>query len=522
MRIDGPALRRPVLLWTPDPIRRRWESPMKFEDYAEQDATGLAALAAAGEVTPGELLDAAIARAETVNPALNAIVHRFDQRARDRVDTGLPDGPFRGVPFLLKDLTAAIAGEPLTGGSHFDADYRPDYDHAMVERFLAAGLVPFAKTNCPEWGLAPVTEPRLFGPCRNPWNPSLTPGGSSGGSAAAVAAGVVPAAHANDGGGSIRIPASCCGLVGLKPSRGRTPAGPVRRDAWWGASIDHVVTRTVRDTAAFLDAVRGPDAGAPYAAPPPPRPYRELLQHDPAPLRIALCAEPLLSRAVDPACRSAAEQAAQLFADAGHHVESFTPPLPREAFLHAYMVLLAANVRAEAELGGERRGRRPRRGELEPTTRALSRLGAALTGHEVALAWEHIGMLARRFARALDGYDVLLTPTLSQTPRPLGALDPRGVKRAALGVLNTLPVAKGFLMADALELFAEDVFEFIGYTPPANITGQPSISLPLGEDDGVPVGVLATGRYGEEHVLLGLAAQAERARPWHRRFPAAA
>lgn len=494
---------------------------MDFDEYVGHDASALASMVAAGEATPGELLDAAVRRAEAVNPKLNAIVHRFDERAREWIGAGLPQGPFSGVPFLLKDLTAALAGEPMSSGSRFDADYRPDSDHAMVERFRAAGLVPFAKTNCPEWGLMPVTEPRLFGPCRNPWNTELTPGGSSGGSAAAVAAGIVPAAHANDGGGSIRIPASCCGLVGLKPSRGRTPAGPERRDGWWGASIDHAVTRSVRDSAALLDAVRGLDTGAPYAAPPPPANYREVVDREPGRLRIALCTDPLLSDSVDPECREAAESAAKLFADAGHAVEPFTPPVDRESVLHGYMVLLAASVWAEVRLAGERRGREPRRGELEPTTRGLSRLGAALKGGEVALAWERLGMFSRRFSRALEPYDVFLTPTLSQTPRPIGALDPRGFKRASLAALNALPVAKAFLKLDALALFAEDVFEFIGYTPLANITGQPSISLPLAEtESGVPIGVLATGRYGEEHTLLSLAAQAERMRPWAQRFPA--
>lgn len=494
---------------------------MDFNEYAKYDATGLAELVAAGEVMPGELLDAAVARADAVNPALNAIVHRFEGRAREWIDAGLPEGSFRGVPLLLKDLTAALAGEPISGGSRFDADYRPDYDHAMVDRYRAAGLVPFAKTNCPEWGLMPVTEPRLFGPCRNPWDTALTPGGSSGGSAAAVAAGVVPAAHANDGGGSIRIPASCCGLVGLKPSRGRTPSGPERRDGWWGASIDHVVTRSVRDSAALLDATRGLDVGAPYAAPPPPESYKAAAAREPGQLRIALCTDPLLSENVEPECRAAVESAAKLFEEAGHSVEPFTPPVERDMVLHAYMVLVAASVCAEVKLAAERRGRRPRRNELEPTTRGLKRLGAALRGGEVALAWERLGVFSRRFSRALEPYDVLLTPTLSQTPRPIGALDPRGFKRASLAVLNALPVAKGFLKFDALALFAEDVFEFIGYTPLANITGQPSISLPLAEtESGVPIGVLATGRYGEEHTLLSLAAQAERLRPWTHRFPA--
>lgn len=494
---------------------------MTFNDYVCHDATGLARRVARGDVSPVELLDTAIARAEAVNPTLNAVVHRFDERARRWIEDGLPEGPFRGVPLLLKDLTVALAGEPLSSGSRFGANFRPHFDHVMVERFRAAGLVPFAKTNCPEWGLMPVTEPRLFGACHNPWDTTLTPGGSSGGSAAAVAAGIVPAAHANDGGGSIRIPASCCGLVGLKPSRGRTPAGPERRDGWWGASIDHVVTRSVRDSAALLDAVRGLDIGAPYAAPPPPRPYREAVESDPGRLRIALCTDPLLSAGVDAVCREAAEGAAKLFADAGHVVEPFTPPVERETILHAYMVLLAASVWAEIKLSGERRGRAPRRGELEPATRALSRLGAALTGGEVALAWERLGIFSRRFSRAVQPYDVLLTPTLSQRPRPIGALDPRGFKRVSLTALNTLPLAKAFLLFDALQLFAEDVFEFIGYTPLANITGQPSISLPLAEtSEGVPVGVLATGRYGDEYSLLALAAQAERIRPWAHRFPA--
>ncbi len=496
---------------------------MEFQDYVRCDATALSELVARREIHPEELLDAALSRAQAVNPRMNALVHRFDERARKWIASGLPRGPFHGVPFLLKDLTAALAGEPLTGGSRFDADHRPTYDHAMVRRFRAAGLVPFAKTNCPEWGLAPVTEPRLFGPCRNPWDLTRTPGGSSGGSAAAVAAGIVPAAHANDGGGSIRIPAACCGLVGLKPSRGRTPAGPERRDGWWGASIDHVLSRSVRDTAGLLDVVCGLDTGAPYTAPPAPTPYRRAVEQPPGQLRIAVCAEPLLSRALDPECRAAVENAAKLFEDLGHVVEPYTPPVPRDEFIASYMIMVAASTAGEVLLRTRAHGRRPRRSELEPATRGLARLGGALSGRDVALAWEWLGMFSRRFARALDGYDVLLTPTLSQQPLPLGALEPHGAKRFALGLLNTFPVAKSFLQVDALALLAEDFFEFIGYTPLANITGQPSISLPLARSStGIPLGILANGRYGQEHVLLSLAAQAEQARSWHAAFPALA
>ncbi len=496
---------------------------MKFSDYVQYDALGLAELVRRGEVSAQELLEAALARAEAVNPRINAVVHHYAERARGAISRGLPQGAFTGVPFLVKDLTASVAGEPRSDGSRFTREFRPREDHEIIRRFHAAGLVDFAKTNCPEWGLAPVTEPALFGPAHNPWNPQYTPGGSSGGSAAAVAAGIAPLAHGNDGGGSIRIPASCCGLIGLKPSRGRTPSGPVRRDGWWGASIEHVITRSVRDCAAALDAVTGPDIGAPYSAPPAPESYLKALARAPRPLRIALCTEPLLSSRIDSECLEATRQAAKLLSELGHQIEPFSPVVPRETILHGFMVLVAASTSAETILAAETMGRKPRRGEFEPETRALARLGAALSGRSVALAWERLGQFSRSFSQALAPYDLLLTPTLSIPPPRIGALKTRGLKRFALALLNNLPLAKPFERAGVLDLFAADFFEFIGYTPLANITGQPSISLPLGKSrDDLPLGVLATGRYGEEHLLLALAAQVETASPWLRKIPAGA
>jgi amidase len=317
---------------------------MRADEYIEHDATSLAALVRKGEVTPTELLELAITRIEADNPRVNAVIRRMTEEARAAVAQGLPEGPLRGVPFLLKDLGADWAGVPSTMGSRFFADHRPTVDSEIVRRHKAAGLVIVGKTNTPEVGLMGVTEPELHGPTRNPYDADRTPGGSSGGSAAAVASRMVPAAHGGDGGGSIRIPASACGLVGLKPSRGRTPCGPDPSGRWAGYVVHHALTRSVRDSALLLDVTAGPEAGNPWHAPMPERPFVEEVARDPGRLRIAFTLEPLLRGTLHPEHRAAVERTAERLAALGHDVEPARPELDRDGLADAYMSTVAASV----------------------------------------------------------------------------------------------------------------------------------------------------------------------------------
>lgn len=490
-----------------------------FKEYAHYDATGLAELVARREVTPAELLEAAIARAEQVNPKINAIVRPLYERARARIGQLLV-GPFAGVPFLIKDLLADLAGEPTSAASRYFENYRPARDYELVRRYQAAGLVIFGKTNTPELGVTPYTEPRLFGPARNPWNLERTPGGSSGGSAAAVAAGIVPMAHGNDGGGSIRIPASCCGLVGLKPTRGRIPTGPLRGDLWHGWVCDHVLTRSVRDCAAALDATAGPDAGAPHFAPPPPQPFLETMRRPPRKLRIAYTARPLVGTQMHAECVAGLEASVALLRDLGHEVTEAAPPVPREAFIVAFGRLVAGETAADLAAGAALVGHRVRAADIEPATRALVRIGRAVNAEEVGLALRTLAQITRDIGRWFESYDALLTPTLGRPPFPIGELQPRGLDALKIWLTNHLPI--GGLAKSAREMlaFAARTFDWIPNTAVFNVTGQPSISLPLHwSADGLPVGMMLTARFAEDALLLQLAAQLEQARPWQDRRP---
>src|SRR5438876_2055569 len=330
---------------------------MKAEEFESFDGLGLAGLVRRGDVSPAELLDVAISRVEARNPELNAVVTRLYDQARAAIAAGLADGPFTGVPYLLKDLGAHYAGAVTSFGSALFKDFMVNHDSEITARLRRAGLVIFGKTNTPELGLTASTEPRLFGPTRNPWNLNHSAGGSSGGSAAAVAAGMVPMAHATDGGGSIRIPASCCGLFGLKPTRARNPMGPDAGEGWGGASVGHAVTRSVRDSAALLDATSGPDAGDPYWAPPPARPFLAEVGLDPGSLRIALTTSAFNGHAVHPECVAAARAAATLCETLGHAVEDARPEINAEALGGAVRIVVAANVRAALEAAATALGR---------------------------------------------------------------------------------------------------------------------------------------------------------------------
>ena len=470
------------------------------DELAHLDATALAALVATGDVAPIELVDGAIARIEKLNPALNAVIVELFDRARDEAQDTLPDGPFRGVPFLVKDLLCELEGTPYAEGSRLSSDYVSTSTQELARRYVQAGFVVCGKTNAPEFGILPTTEPRRFGASKNPWDPTRTTGGSSGGSAAAVAAGMVPVAHGNDGGGSIRIPASCCGLFGLKPTRARNSLAPAYGDAYGGLICEHVLTRTVRDSAAVLDATHGPVPGDPYCAPPLRGPsFLAATAADPEPLRIGVVTASPTGVVVDPQCVAAVEHAARLCADLGHHVEAAAVPLDADAFIEHFVNVWAAGNAWVLSSWEGRVGRAATPDDLEPLTWALCELGRAIDAGRYLASVEVLQHETRGVAAAFESLDVVLTPTLAELPVELGSFDaPEGEPMLAL------------LRAAA----------FTPFTPLLNVTGQPAASIPLWTStDGLPVGVQAIGRFGDEETLFALAAQLERAAPWAQRRP---
>lgn len=492
-----------------------------FSEYANYDALGLAKLVANKEVTANELLDEALLRVEQLNPQINAIIHQFHDKARAAIKAGLPNGPFKGVPFMLKDLLAAYAGEPMTSGSRFFKDYVPPHDSELVRRYKQAGLVIFAKTNTPEFGVTPITDPELLGSARNPWNTDHTPGGSSGGSAAAVAARIIPAANGGDGGGSIRLPASCCGLVGLKPTRGRIPTGPVFGDLWFGLTSEHVLTRTVRDSAAFLDATAGEDPGPANVAPPPVRDFLQETGEAPGKLRIAFTTDPLLARQAHPENIKGIENTVKLLQDLGHEVTEATPKVDREDFIFHFGILVAADTAAIITAGEQQVGRKPRKSDFEAGTWALRRLGQAFSAEDVSRAVLRMHEMGRRIGHFMQDYDVWLTPSMGCPPLPVGGLKPKGMDALSLKLVNNLPISKLATRRELMLQTATPTFDWMSTTPLSNASGQPSMSLPLHETaDGLPLGMLFTGRFGDEATLFRLAAQLEQARPWVDKKPA--
>ncbi|GAA4397186.1 amidase [Fodinibacter luteus] len=490
---------------------------MDVEQYLTLDATGLAALVASGEVSPGELLAVARERRDAVDHALNAVVVPLTRPADDRAADPALSGPFTGVPFLLKDLAQEYAGYPTSSGSRALA-HDVAAEHALVtQRFLRAGLVVFGKTNVPEFGAKGVTEPVLFGPARNPWNLAHTPGGSSGGAGAAVAAGIVPAAGANDGGGSIRVPAACNGLVGLKASRGLTPYGPQTGELMMGMVTQGVVTRTVRDSAALLDAIIGPHPDAAYEAVRPPVPFAELIQRPVPAVRVGYSWASAINAHPHPEAVAAVEQAAALLADLGHHVEEVAPPHDDEALARDFLTIWFAQL--YAQVSDARRRLRSPSSSFEADTLAAAELGRAAGVRPLLAAVTNVNAHTRALASFHETYDILLTPTLAQPPLLVGALTPstalqrasRAVARARAG---RLLAASGLLD----EIISENL-SWVPYTQLANLTGRPAISVPLHwTATGLPLGVQLVGRLGADGVLLQLAAQLEEAHPWFHRY----
>ena len=492
-----------------------------FAEYDRYDGLGLAALVRDGQVSAEELLAAALARMVEVEPLIRAITSLMGEQARAQVARGVGHGPFAGVPFLIKDMLSAVEGVPMSSGSVFVKDYVPQYDSEIVVRWRRAGFVAFAKTNAPEFGLVPTTEPTAFGATRNPWNLERTAGGSSGGSGAAVAAGIVPIASASDGGGSIRIPASCNGLVGLKPTRGRTPLGPESTEPWMGNVVDHVVTRSVRDTAAVLDATAGPDPGAPNSPPPPVRPYLEEVGAHPGRLRIAFTRTPLIATHYAPEVVRALEATVVLLESLGHELVEAKPALDGPRFAAAFLKMIAAETAADVEYFTNLFGRKPREDELELATRGLQKVGHALTAVELSHAVRTLRSQGRIVGQFMAGYDAFLTPTLAQPPVRLGTLLPNRSEERRLQSLVALSLARSFIDSGELDQTALKVYEFVDGTPIANVTGAPAISLPLAwSDDGLPLGMMFAANYGDEATLIRLAAQLEEARPWFDKRPA--
>jgi amidase len=471
------------------------------ETYRTMDAVGLGQLVATGDVSAEELLDLALDRLREVNPTVNAVIHTMEAEARRSARAAVPgSSPLAGVPFLLKDLTAWYAGVPTRSGSRFWKDFVPDRDTETVARLRAAGLVIFGKTNTPEFGGAPTTEPQLFGPTRNPWDVRHSAGGSSGGSAAAVAAGIVPAAHATDGGGSIRIPSSCCGVFGFKPSRGRTSAGPVLGEQWAGMSAEHAITRTVRDSAALLDITSGAAPGDPYSLPRPARPFLEEVGHDPRRLRIAASAEVAPGITVDPEALLAFEAGIAACRSLGHEVVEAAPVYEREVTSAAVVRIIAVSYASMIGKRVEALGREPEPDELERVIHRRREVGQATSGVDYLRAVEAIHRAGRDLAAFMTDFDVILRPTVAQPPPPLGYLD---------------------MNATDLDAFLQRLWSYIPYTAVFNATGQPAMSVPLHwTAAGLPMGVQFAGRLGEEGLLFQLAGQLERAAPWSGRRPA--
>jgi len=468
-------------------------------EYRSLDALAIAELVRSGEITASEVLETAIALIEACNPDLNAVVETLYDQAREAAASGLPDGPFSGAPYVLKELVVSLPGARTSFGSKLFANNRPQIESEIVTRYRKAGLVFAGKTNTSEFGLQPVTEPHLFGPTLNPWNRDRSPGGSSGGSAALVATGALPMGHATDGGGSIRIPASCCGLFGMKPTRARITAGPEGGEGLAGFANQHAVTWSVRDSAALLDVTQGPLPGDPYFACPPTESYLEQAGRDPGQLRIAYSTQAPNRTFIDPDCVRATEEAARLCESLGHIVEEAEPDFDVEAVSGGFSTVFQANTAANvARATG---GGLPEEGMVEPMTRAIAERGMAMSAPLYIQSLQTLHRETRRIANFFTRYNVWLTPTLATPPPPIGKYRTDG---------------------DNVDEWLAELMGFIPFTYLFNVTGQPAMSVPLGRSiDGLPVGCHFAGRYGEEGLLYALAGQIERAQPWFQNRPEA-
>jgi amidase len=470
---------------------------MAFREYGNFDAVGLAELVRNKQVRPEELLDEAIARTAKVDPEINAVVVKHYDYAERQIERGLPDGPFTGVPFLLKDLEL-LEGTRTTSGASVYKDNVADHTGTLALRFLKAGVTIFGKSSSPEFGLMPTTEPRLFGPTRNPWNLAHSSGGSSGGAAAAVAARIVPVAHASDGGGSIRIPASASGVFGLKPTRARNPIGPDRGEGWAGFSCGHVVSMSVRDSAAILDAIHGAEPSSPYVAPPPKRPFAEEVGRDPGRLRIAFTDKSPYGETIDPEIAAATREVAALLAGLGHDVEERAPQLAADPAA-VMSTIIGANTALNVRLAEHRFGRAMTHEDFEVLTLATAHNGQKATAADYVAAQQSAFQISRGLAAFFQTCDVFLCPTLCSPPLRIGELD---------------------TMSQDLSQIAPTLRRYMPATSMFNMSGQPSMSVPLAWNAaGLPLGMMFSARFGDEAGLFRLAAQLEQVRPWKHKLP---
>jgi len=470
---------------------------MAFKEYGNYDAVGLADLVRKKQVSAGELLDEALARTAKVDPQINAVVVRHDDYARRQIERGLPAGPFAGVPFLLKDLEF-LEGTRTTSGANIYKDRIAEHTSTLAQRFLDAGLTIFGKSSTPEFGLLPTTESRLFGPTRNPWNPEHSSGGSSGGAGAAVAARIVPVAHASDGGGSIRIPASASGVFGLKPTRARNPIGPERGEGWSGLSCGHVLSISVRDSAAMLDAVHGPEPSSPYVAPMPERPFAEEAGRDPGRLRIAFTDTSPYGETIDREIAAAVRDVASLLAGLGHHVEERAPVLAADPAV-VMASIVSANTGLAVRQAEQPFGREITDRDLQNLTLATAHNGRKATAIDFTAAQQNAFRIARGLATFFETCDVFLCPTLCSPPLRIGELNPM-----SKDLSHIPPILRRYMPATSM----------------FNMSGQPAMSVPLAWNAaGLPLGMMFAARFGDEATLFRLAAQLEQERPWKQRLP---
>ncbi|TPM51751.1 amidase [Mesorhizobium sp. B2-2-3] len=479
----------------------------------EEDATGLATLVRKGEVSPVELVDAAIARAEASRPEINATAETLYDAARSRakgIDRSLP---LAGVPFAIKDLGIAIKGVPSHGGSRIPA-WVPEVSSVLTERYLAAGLIPIVTSTSPEHGLRLMTESKAFGITRNPWNTGHTSGGSSGGAAALVAAGVVPVAHASDGGGSIRVPSACTGLVGLKTSRGRIPLSPLVSESWYGMVVDHAVTRSVRDCALLLDLTHGPDPLAPYVAPPPKGAFAAAAARDPGKLKLAMYRNSPLGLPISAETLKALDTAVALAREGGHSVEEIDlPSIGRDFFADFCRTVasaVAGMLRAEAVRVG-----RTVTGDIERATRVLGRLGEMVSAGETYAGLQRLHAASRQLIAETARYDAVLMPVIAHPPLACGAMDPKGADELIENMLDKLRLTALLRIEPLFGQLMDKSLWFTHWPAIQNVSGQPSIALPVYVTEaGLPLGVQAAGRPGDEETLLSLAAQMEKISGW--------
>jgi amidase/6-aminohexanoate-cyclic-dimer hydrolase len=472
------------------------------DDYEQFDAVGLARLVACGAVSEQELLEAAFDRVDRRNPSLNAVVNQQRDVARALIDRGLPQGPFRGVPFLIKDLGIEARDFPSHNGSRLFKDTQYPGNAAIYDRMLATGVVPFGRTTSPELGVGAATESVVYGgPTRNPWNPAHTAGGSSGGSGAAVAAGIVPMAHGSDGGGSIRIPASSCGLFGFKATRGRFPDGPYSGEGWAGMAIDGVLSRSVRDSAVMMDACAGPDAGAPYVAPPLRAGFAAAISRPPAPLRVGICETTFTGDPIHPECRAAVQSTGRLLEAMGHVVVPACPRADHLGMMRAWTRIVACGSALAIRKGLAAKGRDLRQGDIEGVARGAMAYAAQISGADYLEAVGQIHAYGREMAAAFDQIDILLSATLAEPPAHIGRFahdteDFEGFRIGPKGVFGYSPFCAVF-----------------------NASGQPAASVPMHwTPDGLPVGVHLAAPFGEDERLIALCAALEQAQPWMQRL----